>query len=69
LRLVLPETGVCTTQFARADDAASSACCGGPAPKEIDACCVADAEAKTTTGQGCGRSNSAKPSHRVVELV
>lgn len=29
-------------------------CCGGPAPKETDACCVADAEAKAAGAGGCG---------------
>lgn len=29
-------------------------CCGGPAPKETDACCVADAEAKAVGEGGCG---------------
>ena len=39
VHLVLPDTGICTTDFVE-DDAA---CCGGPAPVETDACCVADA--------------------------
>ena len=29
-------------------------CCGGPAPKEANACCVADAEAKAAGESGCG---------------
>lgn len=29
-------------------------CCGGPAPNETDACCVADAEAKAIGEDGCG---------------
>jgi hypothetical protein len=29
-------------------------CCGGPAPKDTDACCVLDAEVKATGGTGCG---------------
>ncbi|MGX1744215.1 NAD(P)-binding domain-containing protein [Bosea sp. NPDC055353] len=41
VRLVLPETGVCT-----AAPAAAAGCCGGPAPAEADACCVDDAAAK-----------------------
>lgn len=55
VELVLPETGVCNTQFAD-DDAsvAASGCCGGPAPAEADACCVADADAKAAGGAGCG---------------
>ena len=45
VRLVLPETGVCSTQI-NLGEPKSSGCCGGPAPKEVDACCVADAVAK-----------------------
>ncbi len=29
-------------------------CCGGPVPKDADACCVADAEAKAAGEGGCG---------------
>ena len=32
----------------------ASACCGGPAPKEADACCVKDADAKAAGETGCG---------------
>ncbi len=35
-----PDTGICVTNFEEA------ACCGGPAPAESDACCVADVVAK-----------------------
>jgi len=53
LRLVLPETGVCTTErIAITDEAAG--CCGGPAPAEVDACCVADLVAKDEGKSGCG---------------
>jgi hypothetical protein len=50
LELVLPETGVCSRS------AASNAgqCCGGPAPAAVDACCVADANAKQEGKTGCG---------------
>lgn len=34
--------------------AAPSTCCGGPAPTGTDACCVKDAEVKSTGGAGCG---------------
>lgn len=55
VRLVLPETGVCsagpTTAVAEAE---SAACCGGPASAGIDACCIADAEAKEAGESGCG---------------
>jgi thioredoxin reductase len=56
VQLVLPETGVCTTQFS--DVGSAAGCCGGPAPSDVDACCVADAVAKDTgkSGCGCGRA-------------
>ncbi len=38
----------------------ASACCGGPAPKEADACCVKDADAKAAGESGCG-CGTAKP--------
>jgi thioredoxin reductase len=38
VRLVLPETGVCSTQFAASDNKASS-CCGSAAPSPANACC------------------------------
>lgn len=53
VQLVLPETGICETDFVE-----GKACCGGPAPVEIaqklDACCVKDAVAKVAGKQGCG---------------
>lgn len=52
LQLVLPETGVCTTNNATTEGAAG--CCGGPAPEAADACCVADAVAKDEGRPGCG---------------
>ena len=55
IHLVLPETGVCSTNIVgTADVTASSGCCGGPAPTEAGACCATDAEAKAATGKGCG---------------
>jgi hypothetical protein len=50
VELVLPETGVCNlTRSASAGE-----CCGGPAPAEVNACCVADADAKEgKVGCGC----------------
>ena len=36
------------------ETASASACCGGPAPNDADACCVQDAEAKTAGASGCG---------------
>jgi len=51
IQLVLPETGVCVTNF-ETDGSGSAGCCGGPA--EVDACCVADAVAKEEGKKGCG---------------
>jgi thioredoxin reductase len=53
-RLVLPETGVCSTNRAAEGAAGSSGCCGGPAPAKVQACCAADAEAKADGKSGCG---------------
>jgi len=50
VELVLPETGVCNRSAA--PDANS--CCGGPALSDVDACCVADANAKQEGKTGCG---------------
>src|SRR6185503_17892234 len=38
---------------------AADACCGGPAPAEVDACCVQDADAKAAGAEGCGCGPSA----------
>jgi hypothetical protein len=67
IHLVLPETGVCSTNIGAADTAAG--CCGGPAPAGVNACCVLDAQAKKSTGQGCGCGAPAKASARAPELV
>ena len=53
VRLVLPETGVCSTRPVTVSNA-SAGCCGGPAPAHVDACCVADAVAKDLGKTGCG---------------
>ena len=50
VELVLPETGVCSRSAAPS----ASQCCGGPAPAAVDACCVADANAKQQGKSGCG---------------
>ncbi len=51
VELALPETGVCSvTPAARPE----RACCGSPAPADVDACCVTDAEAKAEGEAGCG---------------
>ena len=53
VELQLPETGVCSLQLDEPDETAAG-CCGGPAPAAVDACCVADAEAKAGGASGCG---------------
>jgi thioredoxin reductase len=53
VHLVLPETGVCTTRPVTVTGN-SAGRCGGPAPAEVDACCVADAAAKDEGKAGCG---------------
>ena len=50
VELVLPETGVCNRSVA----SDSSGCCDGPASSGVDACCVADANAKQQGKTGCG---------------
>jgi hypothetical protein len=50
VELVLPETGVCNRSAA--PDVTE--CCGGRAPAEANACCVADAEARQEGKAGCG---------------
>ena len=61
VQLVLPETGVCSTRSAEFEVSAPSACCGGPAPSGVDACCVRDADVKSAGGEGCGCSSAAPP--------
>lgn len=51
VRLVLPETGVCSAISVTAH--AAEPCCGGPALGTVDACCVADAVAKAEGRGGC----------------
>jgi thioredoxin reductase len=55
VQLVLPETGICETDFV--EDGAG--CCGGPAPVEANACCVADNVAKLAGKEGCGCGTAA----------
>ena len=50
VELVLPETGVCSTDLS----AGAGGCCGGPAPEEANACCADDAVAKAEGKSGCG---------------
>ena len=65
VRLVLPETGVCTTDIPGLTLDEGRGCCGGPAPAASDACCADDANAKAAGQAGCGcgteqRAESAK---------
>ena len=53
VRLVLPETGVCSTRPASASES-SAGCCGDSAPANVDSCCMADAQAKSMGQVGCG---------------
>ncbi|MDP2055153.1 MAG: hypothetical protein Q8L75_16070, partial [Acidobacteriota bacterium] len=55
--LDLPETGVCNTTSV----AGAASCCGGPAPAEVDACCVQDADAKAAGESGCGCGTQPAP--------
>ena len=50
VELELPETGVCN----RSAVPDANNCCGGPAPSDVDACCLADANAKEEGKTGCG---------------
>ena len=56
VQLSLPETGVCVTDVDDYLDPAQGTrgCCGGPAPAQVAACCVADAVAKEAGRAGCG---------------
>lgn len=71
VELVLPETGVCNTQFAddATPDAAAGSCCGGPAPADTAACCVADADAKANGQTGCGCGPTAMPAAAVTVVA
>jgi thioredoxin reductase len=69
VRLVLPETGVCSTQFDEASSGCcttgeaepvavtaspkASSCCGGPPKKLADACCARDEAAIDAGRSGC----------------
>ena len=60
VQLVLPETGVCSTNIVTRGDPQKSGCCGGPAPVETDACCADDAKAKAAGAPGCGCGQQSK---------
>lgn len=57
VQLELPETGVCSTDFAiDTEVSAGDACCGRPAKMNASACCVLDEEKKAEGSAGCGCS-------------
>jgi hypothetical protein len=56
VQLELPETGVCSTDFAgQHEGGAAAACCGGPAKVDANACCALDEQkkAEATKAGGC----------------
>lgn len=54
-----------TTEMSKDDQAATTGCCGGAAPKGVNACCARDAEVKAAGGSGCGcRSKTASPTRK-----
>jgi hypothetical protein len=63
VRLILPETGVCSTSLAPTakEDAG---CCGGPAVSDAAACCAEDETAKASGAAGCGCSSAPKAESR-----
>ncbi len=63
VRLVLPETGVCSADPVATTETGSG-CCGGPAPADTDACCVKDAVAKVEGKSGCGCGSAKVPADR-----
>ena len=67
VELVLPETGMCSTQLDDETSSAAAGCCGGPAPAGANACCVADADAKAAGEAGCGCGPKEAPA--VVEAT
>jgi thioredoxin reductase len=69
VRLVLPETGVCSTNLAAQNETEKSGCCGSPASAEIDACCTDDADAKAAGAAGCGCSSGAAKPVAVTEAA
>jgi thioredoxin reductase len=69
VQLVLPETGVCSTNFTTARPANESGCCGGPAPVEADACCADDAKANAAGASGCGCGPETQPETKKAAVV
>jgi hypothetical protein len=59
------ETDIKVAQESRTvEPAASSGCCGGPAPVGTDACCAQDAAVKSTGGSGSGCQANAPKSEK-----
>jgi hypothetical protein len=54
VELVLPETGICASDFEVPAGEPSQGCCGGPAKVDASACCVTDELAKAAGQAGCG---------------
>ena len=48
---------------------AVGACCGGPAPRGVDACCVKDADAKAAGAAGCGCGATAPTRHSATDTA
>jgi hypothetical protein len=66
VQLELPETGVCSTDFASPSAAvASVGCCGGPAVSDAASCCVKDEVAKAKGKSGCRCGSAPQKSERV----
>ncbi|MCW5643914.1 MAG: NAD(P)-binding domain-containing protein [Rhodoferax sp.] len=64
VQLELPETGVCSVDFANQDKAAAATaggCCGGPAKLDASACCALDETKKAEGKAGCGCTPAAAP--------
>jgi hypothetical protein len=69
VRLELPETGVCSTQFGyESGPTGSTDCCGGAAPAGSAGCCALDAEEKAKGTGGCATSNACKPPVRTATV-
>lgn len=70
VQLELPETGVCSTDFA-GEAVPAAACCGGPAKADASACCVLDEEKKAQgeAGCGCGTPAAKQPAVAAVAVA
>jgi hypothetical protein len=66
IRLVLPETGVCSTHFAAEDDT-QGACSSGDIAAATDACCKDNALTKAAGDDGCGSAGARAMAATVVQ--